>query len=50
MESGNLLLEKITEEKRKIWEEVITSTKIVETLGKQSIIFPMTQPHQTLHV
>ena len=26
MESGNLLLDKMTEEKRKIWEEVITST------------------------
>ena len=28
MESGNLLLDKMTEEKRKIWEEVITSTNI----------------------
>ena len=46
MESGNLLLDKMTEEKRKIWEEVITSTKheltIVEKLGKLSISFPMT--------
>ena len=28
MESGNLLLDKMTEEKRNIWEEVITSTNM----------------------
>ena len=28
MESGNLLLDKMTEEKRKIWEEVIISTNM----------------------
>ena len=28
MESGNLLLDKMTEEKRKIWDEVITSTNM----------------------
>ena len=53
MESGNLLLDKMTEEKRKIWEEVITSTNIThncrkawKTINKLS----NTQPHQTLHV
>ena len=34
MESGNLLLDKITEEKRKIWEEVITSTNMTHNSRK----------------
>ena len=34
MESGNLLLDKMTEEKRKIWEEVITSTNITHNSRK----------------
>ena len=33
MESGNLLLDKMTEEKRKIWEEVITSTNMTQNSG-----------------
>ena len=41
MESGNLLLDKMTEEKRKIWEEVITSTNMTHNSRKA---------HQTLHV
>ena len=47
MEYGNLLLEKMTEDKRKIWEEVITSTNITHNifkkLGQLSTSFPMTQ-------
>ena len=34
MESGNLLLDKMTEEKRKIWEEVITSTNMTHNSRK----------------
>ena len=34
MESGNLLLDKMTEEKRKIWEEVITSTNMTHNCRK----------------
>ena len=34
MESGNLLLNKITEERRKIWEEVITSTNMTHNSQK----------------
>ena len=34
MESGNLLLDKMTEEKRKIWEEVITSTNMIHNCRK----------------
>ena len=34
MESGNLLLNKMTEEKRKIWEEVITSTNMTHNSRK----------------
>ena len=33
-ESGNLLLDKMTEEKRKIWEEVITSTNMTHNSRK----------------
>ena len=53
MESGNLLLDKMTEKKRKIWEEVITSTNMThnsQKLGKVSTSFPMTQPNQILRV
>ena len=35
MESGNLLLDKMTEEKRKIWEEVITSTNMTHNSKKK---------------
>ena len=34
MESGNLLLDKMTKEKRKIWEEVITSTNMIHNSRK----------------
>ena len=34
MESGNLLLDKMTDEKRKIWEEVITSTNMTHNSRK----------------
>ena len=34
MESGKLLLDKITEEKRKLWEEVITSTNMTHNSWK----------------
>ena len=34
MESGNLLLDKMTEEKRKIWEEVITWTNMTHNSRK----------------
>ena len=34
MESGNLLLDKMTEEKRKIWKEVITSTNMTHNSRK----------------
>ena len=34
MESGNLLLDKMTEEKRKLWEEVITSTNMTHNSRK----------------
>ena len=34
MESGNLLLDKMTEEKRKIWEEVITSINMTHNSRK----------------
>ena len=34
MESGNLLLDKMTEEKRKLWEEVITSTHMTHNSRK----------------
>ena len=34
MESGNLLLDKMTEEKRKIWEEVITPTNMTHNSRK----------------
>ena len=34
MEYGNLLLDKMTEEKRKIWEEVITSTNMTHNSRK----------------
>ena len=34
MESGNLLLDKMTEEKRKIWEEIITSTNMTHNSRK----------------
>ena len=34
MESGNLLQDKMTEEKRRIWEEVITSTNMIHNCRK----------------
>ena len=34
MESGNLLLDKMTEQNRKIWEEVITSTNMARNSRK----------------
>ena len=34
MESGNLLLDKMTEEKKKIWKEVITSTNMTHNSRK----------------
>ena len=34
MKSGNLLLDKMTEEKRKVWEEVITSTNMTHNSRK----------------
>ena len=40
MESGNLLLDKMTEEKRKIWEEVITSTNMTHNSRKANLIKP----------
>ena len=36
MESGNLLLDKMTEEKRKIWEEVITSTNMTHNSSRKA--------------
>ena len=35
MESGNLLLDKMTEEKKDTWEEVITSTNMTHNSRKE---------------
>ena len=51
IESGNTLIDKMTEEKRKRWEEVITSTNMTHnTRGRRLESCLMTLPHPILHV